>query len=234
MNITAVRGSWPAIRGLCRETRAARRESRVSHGNDVVEPDLYRPLWRNEFHELGTVGAIDIGDCPGLSLGDALQIEFQLHQLLVHRRFFELVVVVAGNRLIPFFGHCFPRALPYTIGAERCGTILTRPLMTIASSLFRISTLAAAMPLAFALLLLAILIISFRSRAVVFCQYLQTMTGIKLRPSDVRRVYREGGADAVRTYFLDLIIREDLKQGPLEIPGRGQTEEPVAESVANE
>ena len=89
--------------------------------------------------------------------------------------------------------------------------------MTI-SSLFRISSLAAAMPLAFALLLLAILIISFRSRAVVFCQYLQTMTGIRLKPSDVRRVYREGGADGVRAFFLDLIIREDLKQGPIEIP----------------
>jgi len=89
--------------------------------------------------------------------------------------------------------------------------------MTI-SSLFRIPSLAAAMPLAFALLLLAILIISFRSRAVVFCQYLQTMTGIKLSPSDVRRVYSEGGADAVRAFFLDLIIREDLKQGPIEIP----------------
>jgi hypothetical protein len=96
--------------------------------------------------------------------------------------------------------------------------------MTIASSLFRISNLAAAMPLAFAIVLLVILIISFRSRAVVFCQYLQTMTGVKLRPSDVRRVFREGGADAVRTYFLDLIIREDLKQGPLEIPGE---EEPA-------
>ena len=27
-----------------------------------------------------------------------------------------------------------------------------------------------------------------------------------------------GGRDGVRSYFLDLIIREDLKQGPLEIP----------------
>src|SRR5581483_2292609 len=102
--------------------------------------------------------------------------------------------------------------------------------MTI-SSLFRISSLAAAMPLAFALLLLAILIISFRSRAVVFCQYLQTMTGVRLRPSDVRRVYREGGADAVRSYFLDLIIREDLKQGPLEIPGSGPAETPAEQPV---
>jgi hypothetical protein len=105
--------------------------------------------------------------------------------------------------------------------------------MTIASSLFKISSLAAAMPLAFALLLLAILIISFRSRAVVFCQYLQTMTGIKLRPSDVRRVYKEGGADGVRSYFLDLIIREDLKHGPLEIPGAEHAEHEI-EQVATE
>jgi hypothetical protein len=105
--------------------------------------------------------------------------------------------------------------------------------MTI-SSLFRISSLAAVMPLAFALLLLAILIISFRSRAVVFCQYLQTMTGIKLRPSDVRKVYREGGADAVRAYFLDLIIHEDLKQGPLSIPASGAEEPAPVEHAAAE
>ena len=105
--------------------------------------------------------------------------------------------------------------------------------MTI-SSLFRISSLAAVMPLAFALLLLAILIISFRSRAVVFCQYLQTMTGIKLRPSDVRKVYREGGADAVRAYFLDLIIHEDLKQGPLSIPASGSEEPAPVEHAAAE
>jgi len=105
--------------------------------------------------------------------------------------------------------------------------------MTIVTSLFRISSMTAAMPLAFALLLLAILIISFRSRAVVFCQYLQTMTGIRLRPSDVRRVYKAGGPDGVRTYFLDLIIREDLKHGPIEIPGES-SEQRVAESVASE
>ena len=44
------------------------------------------------------------------------------------------------------------------------------------------------------------------------------MTGIELKPSDVRRVYRERGKDGVREFFLDLIIREDLKQGPIEIP----------------
>ena len=84
------------------------------------------------------------------------------------------------------------------------------------STLFRIETLASAMPLIFAGILLLILIISFRSRAVVFCQYLEAMTGIRLKPSDVRRVYRERGREGVRDLFLDLIIREDLKEGPLD------------------
>lgn len=74
------------------------------------------------------------------------------------------------------------------------------------------------MPVAFALILLVILIVSFRSRAVVFCQYLEVMTGIRLKPSDVRRVYRQKGRNGVRELFLDLIIREDLKEGPMEIP----------------
>ncbi len=85
-------------------------------------------------------------------------------------------------------------------------------------SLFRIDSLSAATPLIFAGVLLIILVISFRSRAVVFCQYLRTMTGIELKPSDVRRVFRERGKDGVREFFLDLIIREDLKEGPIEIP----------------
>ena len=66
--------------------------------------------------------------------------------------------------------------------------------------------------------LILILLISFASRAIVFCQYLRAMTGIELKPSDVRRVYREKGRDGVREFFLDLIIREDLKQGPIEVP----------------
>ncbi len=84
--------------------------------------------------------------------------------------------------------------------------------------LFRINNLTSAMPLISAGILLLILVISFRSRAVVFCQYLEAMTGIRLKPSDVRRVYREKGRNGVRELFLDLIIREDLKQGPMEIP----------------
>jgi hypothetical protein len=89
--------------------------------------------------------------------------------------------------------------------------------MNAISSLFDIRGLSGLM-LAFALLLLVILVVSFRSRAVVFCQYLQAMTGIKLSPAQVRRVYRERGKDGVRELFLDLIIREDLKEGPLDIP----------------
>lgn len=93
-------------------------------------------------------------------------------------------------------------------------------------SLFRIDSLSSAMPLIFAAVLLLILIISFRSRAVVFCQYLEAMTGIRLKPSDVRRVYRQRGREGVRELFLDLIIREDLKEGPIEIP-----EEEAADSA---
>lgn len=77
------------------------------------------------------------------------------------------------------------------------------------------------MLVAFAVLLLAILIVSFRARAVVFCQYLHAMTGVSLRPSEVRRVFREKGKDGVRELFLDLIIREDLKDGPLQIKEEG-------------
>jgi len=91
--------------------------------------------------------------------------------------------------------------------------------MNILRSLFGEWSLAATMLVAFAVVLLLILIVSFRSRSVVFCQYLQTMTGIKLKPSEVARVFRQRGRDGVREFFLDLIIKEDLKSGPLAIPG---------------
>ena len=87
------------------------------------------------------------------------------------------------------------------------------------STLFTLNSLTAAMPLVFALVLLVILIISFRSRAVVFCQYLHAMTGVRLSPSEVRRVFKKDGKNGVRALFLDLIIREDLKDGPITIPG---------------
>lgn len=91
--------------------------------------------------------------------------------------------------------------------------------MNILRSLISELSLAATMLLAFAGVLLVILIVSFRSRAVVFCQYLQAMTGIKLKPYEVARVFRQRGKDGVREFFLDLIIKEDLKQGPIKIPG---------------
>jgi hypothetical protein len=69
-----------------------------------------------------------------------------------------------------------------------------------------------------AVLLLFLLIVSFRSRSYVFCQYLRTMTGIRLRPAEVRRTFKVGGREGVREMFLDLIIREDLKDGPVAIP----------------
>jgi hypothetical protein len=90
--------------------------------------------------------------------------------------------------------------------------------MNALSTAFQVSSFTSAMPLLFAVVLLAILVISFRSRAVVFCQYLQTMTGIKLKPSEVRRVFKLRGKNGVREMFLDLIIREDLKEGPLDVP----------------
>jgi hypothetical protein len=86
------------------------------------------------------------------------------------------------------------------------------------TNLFAMDSLASALPVVFVVVLLAILVISFRSRAVVFCQYLEAMTGIQLKPSEVRRLYRERGRNGVREMFLDLIIREDLKEGPIEIP----------------
>lgn len=84
--------------------------------------------------------------------------------------------------------------------------------------MFELHTVAAATPLFIALVLLLILVISFRSRAVVFCQYLRAMTGVSLQPKDVRRVFRERGQNGVRELFLDLIIKADLKDGPIAIP----------------
>jgi len=55
-----------------------------------------------------------------------------------------------------------------------------------------------------------ILIASFISRSRVFCQYLKHMTGIELRPSAVRRVFRSNGRGGVRDLLMDLLIQEDL------------------------
>jgi len=90
--------------------------------------------------------------------------------------------------------------------------------MSALASAFQLSSFSAAMPLLFAGVLLVILIISFRARAVVFCQYLEAMTGIKLQPAEVRRVFKLRGRNGVREMFLDLLIREDLKEGPIVVP----------------
>lgn len=87
------------------------------------------------------------------------------------------------------------------------------------ASLFRIESLGGTALVAFAVILLAILVISFRSRAVVFCQYLEAMTGVRLSPGEVRRVFRASGKNGVREMFLDLLIRQDFEEaGPISIP----------------
>ncbi|MGZ6988554.1 MAG: hypothetical protein ACXVH0_06320 [Thermoanaerobaculia bacterium] len=87
------------------------------------------------------------------------------------------------------------------------------------SSFFNVFGLTSLSLLAFAGVLLFILIISFRSRAIVFCQYLKTMTGVELKPRQVSGIFKKRGKDGVREMFLDLIIKQDLNEtGPLQIP----------------
>ena len=84
--------------------------------------------------------------------------------------------------------------------------------------LFSLSSPSAWALLSACAVLLFLLVISFRSRATVFCQYLKAMTGVSLKPADVTRAFKSGGEEGVRELFLDLIIREDLKHGPTAIP----------------
>ena len=80
----------------------------------------------------------------------------------------------------------------------------------------------------FTVVLLAILIVSFLARARVFCQYLRYMTGIELTPREVKKVFRLGGKSGVRELFLDLLIREDLRESPVITP-----ETPRSKPVSN-
>jgi hypothetical protein len=66
--------------------------------------------------------------------------------------------------------------------------------------------------------LLLFLIVSVLSRPRIFTQYLRHMTGIRLSPRDVSRVFKTRGRAGVRDMFLDLIIREDLRDGPTITP----------------
>ena len=101
-------------------------------------------------------------------------------------------------------------------------------------TLFETITSPSGLPFTFALLLLVILIVSFRARAVVFCQYLKKMTGIALSPAEVKRVYAVKGPEGVRDLFLDLIIREDLKSGgALQIPHPPEEASPETEAGAS-
>lgn len=58
--------------------------------------------------------------------------------------------------------------------------------------------------------LLLLLVASFMSRSRVFCQYLHHMTGIQLKPTTVRSLYKRAGRGGVRDHLIDLLIREDL------------------------
>lgn len=70
--------------------------------------------------------------------------------------------------------------------------------------MFRLGALAAVV------VLLLLLLASFLSRARVFSQYLAHMTGIRLKPKQVRRVFKSQGRPGVRDMLIDLLIREDL------------------------
>lgn len=70
--------------------------------------------------------------------------------------------------------------------------------------LFRLGATAAI------LVLLLLLVVSFISRSRVFCQYLRHMTGIELKPSKVRRLYRQMGKAGVRDLLISLLIQQDL------------------------
>jgi hypothetical protein len=72
--------------------------------------------------------------------------------------------------------------------------------------------------LACAVGLLLLLVVSFASRPRVFSQYLRTMTGIVISPGEVRRVFKERGRAGVRELFLDLLIREDLRESGVDKP----------------
>lgn len=76
--------------------------------------------------------------------------------------------------------------------------------------------------------LLVLLIVSFTSRARVFTEYLRLMTGIRLSPREVGRVFRQRGRPGVREMFLELIIREDLRDSPPITPDTPPSRSPLS------
>lgn len=79
-------------------------------------------------------------------------------------------------------------------------------------------------------ILTVILIVSFGSRARVFCQYLRFMTGLEVTPREVKTVFQLRGKAGVRELFLDLLIREDLKESPTITPETPRSK-PVTELI---
>ena len=78
--------------------------------------------------------------------------------------------------------------------------------------------------------LLLLLVVSFTSRPRVFSQYLRAMTGIAVTPSEVRRIFKQHGRTGVREHFLDLLIREDLREDGVAHPD-AMAARPVASEV---
>jgi hypothetical protein len=72
------------------------------------------------------------------------------------------------------------------------------------TAMFRMGAIAAVT------VLLVLLVASFVSRSRVFCQYLQHMTGIELKPGTVKSVYKDRGRGGVRDMLMSLLIQEDL------------------------
>lgn len=83
------------------------------------------------------------------------------------------------------------------------------------------------MLLAISSVLLIMLVISILLRPRVFTQYLEHMSGIKLSPRDVARVYKQRGKAGVRDLFLELIIHTDLQESPRITPDTPPDREPL-------
>src|SRR4051794_20561847 len=96
----------------------------MAHGDDVIEADLQLAGARAEADELRAVRSVDVVYYSRFPLRHAVEIELELDPLLVHRRGFQLVVVVARNRAVRFRIHGNPpcrstsRSMP-----DRCGTL---------------------------------------------------------------------------------------------------------------
>ena len=58
--------------------------------------------------------------------------------------------------------------------------------------------------------LVFLLVISFRSRSTVFCQYLKAMTGISLAPRDVTREFKKGGQEQRLKWHHDFVVFHEV------------------------